>query len=65
MNDEALKRLARNAKAWSEAYVRLVEELMQRGVPEADAREAATHAANHAALADWYGADESPWGGEL
>lgn len=59
MNDDALRR-------WAETYVRLVEELMQRGVPEDDARRAATNAANHAAMADHLERqDADPWGEEL
>ncbi len=66
MNDDALRRLGQHAKEWATAYTRIVEELIQRGVPETEAREAATNAANHAATADWFEAkDRGPEWDEL
>lgn len=49
----ALAELGRNAGAWAETYVRLVEELVKRGVPESEARDEAARSANVAAYATY------------
>lgn len=58
MNVEELLELARNAKAFSEAYVRVKEELLRAGVKESEAIVTARTAAMMAVLRT---EDSDPW----
>lgn len=49
LNLEALAALGRAAGEYADAYVRVSEQLIKRGVPEPEAREEASRAANIAA----------------